>query len=555
MLFCLDNEALKGGGISDSCSNNVSDTIIQMSPATSAPGQFGQIGFNNPIKAVLNINVFNKDDQTGNTSYLCEKINEYTCNAGSFLFDGSCYTFVKNLVTHAQADYNCHLIRGQILKITNRKQQTFINAAFPASVFGYNKIWLDYRKLTYNMSDLKFSAIDDTTLVFDSSGIDFTSSTPIAPNLTDPSINCVAMDTTQGSLNGWNTLSCLENASYICQQDQIMSPALIRIIPVKQLLLPLDLNSGFKDLTILSRANLGSLVAITTDQFLPSGLVGAAHFLGSTNSFIRIDNAGPAKAIRYQFGISVSMWIYIDLIYDGETQYLIDARPECITGSEVDEGFTLSLVNGPAASIVSLPINPICSFVSNPSVPATNTTLNQHVVLVAKLCSYNSTTKCDKFVSPDAYPIPVQQWTYIGFTYNAISKHGTFFVNEHYGYYDKISGFGAHNRYFTYDSANWLINSSSVAVNAPIQIGSNKYLQSGAYSGKMSCLQWYEGPLTQSQFIYLKQCPLNNTYPSKATLCPQGFEYYKKNCYKFSSKAQDFASAEAYCTSTPGNTK
>jgi hypothetical protein len=451
-------------------------------------------------------------------------------------------------VTHAQADYTCNLLGGQLLQIRNRKQQTFINAAFPAQTSGYTQIWLDYRKITYNPEDLSFRAEDDTVFVFNSSGIDFTYSVPV---LNDLSKNCVAMDSTEGNFNGWKTLSCFENASFICQQQQILSPAMIRIIPNKQLLLPLDLYSGFADLTLPSRTNVASLVAISTDQYLPSGLVGAAHFLGNSDSALRIDNIG-TKSIRSQFGISVSMWIYIDLIYDSETQVLIDARPDCITGSEVDEGFTLSLINKLASSISSPATNSNCS--AGSQLAGLNATTSfQSVKLVAKLCSFNnSSTKCENFISPSAYNIPVKQWTPIGFSYNAVSKLGSFFIGPNFGYYDKTFGSDVVSDYFTYDSGNWLTNSSSVAVNAPIQIGSSKYNQFQAFSGKISCLQWYEGPITQPQFVYLNKCPVNNTYQGKSSLCPQGFEYYKRNCYKFATKAQDFATSEAYCTSTPG---
>jgi Lectin C-type domain len=542
-----DPPALVGGGTSDSCSNNISDTKIQMINAVSGD-TFGQIGFVNPKQAVLNVAPFQKTDSTEATNYLCEKINEYTCNAGSFLFDGACYTLILNQLTHAQADYNCRLLGGQLLQIRNRKQQTFINAAFPAQTSGYVKIWLDYRKVTYNPADLSFRAADDTVFVFNSSGVDFTYS---APELNDPLKNCVAMDSTQGDFNGWKTLSCFENASFICQQPQVLSPSLVRIIPKIQLLLPLDLYSGFADLALSSRTNIANMVAISTDQYLPSGLVGAAHFLGNSDSVIRIDNGG-TKGIRSQFGISVSMWIYIDLMYDGETQVLIDARPDCISGSEVDEGFTLSLVKKYASSISSPPTNSTCSALSQMSVQSANTSVVS-VKLVAKLCTYNnSSTKCDNFISPSSYNIPVKQWTSIGFTYNAVSKLGSFFIGPNYGYYDKTVGSNVINGYFSYDSGNWLTNSSSVAVNAPIQIGSSKYGQSTAFSGKLSCLQWYEGPITHPQFVYLSKCPVNNTYQGKSSLCPQGFEYYKKNCYKFATKAQDFATAEAYCTSPPG---
>jgi Lectin C-type domain len=548
-LVCLDNPTLTGGGTSDTCSNNVSDTRVQMTPALTDPERFGKISFIDNKKSYLQVSAFENQDNSDPTFFLCEKINEYSCNPGSFLFEGLCYTYINSSLTHAQADQMCHLMGGQILKIESRKQQTFINAALMSSGNTYYQIWLDYRKFTYPY-DNSFRAIDDTTFIFNSSGIDFTNiNLPI-----DPSLNCVAITyTPDGYFDGWQTISCLANASSICQQEQLLSQAFTRIIPAKQVLLPLDLNSGFKDLVYPQRGNIANLVAITTEQFVPSGLVGASHFLGTGDSFIQIDNVGSSKGIRYMFGISVSMWIYIDLIYDGETQFLIDARPDCVTGSEIDEAFTMSLINSQPNTITPPITNPSCSSLKNISgQPLITTSLSQNVVLASKLCSYNVTTKCDIFISPQTLPIPVKKWTHIGFSYNAVSKQGTFFINSQFGYYNKISGQDVLGKYFKYDSANWFTNASSVAVNAPVQVGSGKYQQSNAFSGKLSCLQWYEGPLKHSQFQYLKDCPVNATYPRKAALCPQGFEYYKKNCFKFSSKPQDFATAEAYCTSSSG---
>jgi hypothetical protein len=518
-----------------------------MTGSTSTPGQFGQLFFTGPQKAALNVFPFDKYDQTDYSNYLCEKINDYTCPSGSYLFDGLCYTLVSTPLTHAQADYSCSLMGGQLIQIKSRKQQTFINAAFPTNPSSYDLIWLDYRKVTYDNSDLAFRALDGSTIIFDSTGLDFTSSGQVS---LDPAKNCVVMNGTDYN-NAWTPISCFAKASYICQQPQQLAPTLVRTIPAKQLLLPLDLFSGLRDQVLPARANLGSLVAVTTDLVLPSGLAGAAHFLGKSNSNIKIDNSSPSKSIYSQFGVSVAMWIYIDLIYDGETQTLIDARPECVTGSETDEGFTLSLVNlkSTPALITSSPPK-ACSTVL-PAFTVT-TTLKQNVVLYAKLCNYNYTTVCQYFASPNTYFVPVQTWTHIGFTYNAVTQTGTFFIDNQYGYYNPASNSDVVGKYFSYDSGRWLTNSSSAAVSAPIQLGSAKYQQPGALAGKMSCLQWYEGPLTQSQFLYLSRCPVNATYPGKAALCPQGFYYYDGYCFKFSAQPQDFATAEAYCTSAPG---
>jgi hypothetical protein len=518
----------------------------------SEPERFGKIAFIDNKKSFLQVSAFDKQDYSNATFFLCEKINEYTCNPGSYLFDGNCYTYITSKVSHAQADQMCHLMGGQILKIESRKQQTFINAALFLNGNSDSQIWLDYRKLTYT-SDYSFKAIDDTHFIFNSSGIDFTNQYD-PPNLDDSSRSCIVISyTPEGEFYGWQTMSCLDNASYVCQQEQLLSPTFLRTIPAKQLLLPLDLNSGFKDLVNPQRGNVANLVAISTEQFVPSGLVGSAHFLGRSDSFVQIDNVGSSKGIRYMFGLSVSMWIYIDLIYDGETQFLIDARPECVTGSEIDEAFTLFLMNSQPKNVMPPITGPSCSSLKNiSSQPLITTSVNQSAVLASKLCSYNVTTRCDIFFSPAAFPIPMKKWTHIGFTYNAVSKLGTFFVNNQFGYFDNSSKQDVLSKYFKYDSANWFTNASSVAINAPIQVASDKYQPSNAFSGRISCLQWYEGPITQSQFLYLKECPVNTTYPKKAALCPQGFEYYKKSCFKFSSKPQDFATAEAYCASFSG---
>jgi len=513
---------------------------------TTATGQFGQIGFVNPLKAALNVFAFEKEDFSPLTSYLCEKITDYTCDKGSFLFDGFCYTLFSNPVTHAQADHNCGLIGGQLLAVKTRKQMTFLNAAFPSGPSSYNMSWLDYRKNTYNTTDNFFRAIDDSTFVFDSNGIDFTTGSPLSM-----SSDCVVMSAAQVPFNGWTTASCLQTASYICQKPQQLSPALIRILPAQQLLLPLDLYSGFRDLVMPARSNQGYLVAISADQYLPSRLVGAAHFLGNGNSYLQIDNTAPTKSMYAQFGISVSMWIYIDLIYDGEQQFLIDARPECVTGSENDDGFSLFLFNGQGSTAGLNTANPptLCSHVITFTGTATT---QKNVHLVAKLCNYNTSSTCQRFASPDAYPVPINQWTNVGFTYNAVSQQGTFFIDSNYGYFNSATNSDALRSYFSFDSGNWMTNSTSVAVSTPIRLGSRKYQQQGSFAGKMSCLQWYEGPLTHSQFLHLSTCPVNSTYTGKAALCPPGFYYYKKKCYKFSVQAHDFSTAEAYCTSSPG---
>jgi hypothetical protein len=497
---------------------------------------------------VLSVTSFAKNDPTTPSYFLCEKITDYTCPAGSFLFDGLCYTLFTNLVTQAQADRNCYLMGGQLLAVLSRKQMTFINAAFPSYDYGYNVIWLDYRKITYNLTDTVFRAIDDRNIVFsNSTGLDFTSTAPV---LTDPNVNCVVMDASEGDFNGWRSISCFQNASYICQQSQLLAPSLRRIIPVLQLLLPLDLYSGFRDLVLMSRPNSGNLVAISADKYLPSQLAGAAHFLGKSNSYLHIDNGAPAKSINSQFGISVSMWIYIDVIYDFERQFLIDARPECNTGLETDEGFVLYLWNRQIEAFMLNYSIPLPCNMSTPFIVTTATTQNVH--LAAKLCSYNTTTKCQVFFSPETYLVPVKKWTHVGFTYSAVSQRGTFFIDNNYGYYNGSTQSDSLSSYFSFDSLNWLTNSTSVAVSAPIRVGSRKYQQSGSFAGKMSCLQWYEGPLTQSQFLHLSKCPVNSTYSGIVSLCPIGFHYYKKNCYKFSPQPQDFSTAEAYCTSTPG---
>ena len=92
------------------------------------------------------------------------------------------------------------------------------------------------------------------------------------------------------------------------------------------------------------------------------------------------------------------------------------------------------------------------------------------------------------------------------------------------------------------------------AVKGDIKIGGRKNVQdpSESFAGMISCLQMYEGFLVPSQVDFLRKCRVSHTYETKFKYCPDGFEYFKNQCFKISKTAVDFATAELQCTSEPG---
>merc|ERR1712020_777018 len=96
--------------------------------------------------------------------------------------------------------------------------------------------------------------------------------------------------------------------------------------------MPLDEVSGLRDHDRRARQISPSLVALTNQVNKHSGLQGSAVFLGSTDSFVDISNL--AGDIVVKMGLTVLMWLKVEVMSDGDIRYLLDARASCLTGQE-----------------------------------------------------------------------------------------------------------------------------------------------------------------------------------------------------------------------------
>lgn len=524
--------------------------IMMLAPSPN--GYHGELIFQTDGSPQIMAHEFGKQDSTLAQNFLCEKDESWTCPDGFIMFQQLCYQLNINEMTQAEAEIVCNDNGGRLLHIETRMQHTFITAAFPPTVYKHNQTWLHIQKQTNGPLDIFYSG-PNGIFVFDF--IDYASN----PQLDVPDENCVVMDATDASVvNAFKKVSCQQTASFICENQLILDPYYIKIMPEVQVLLPLDYVSGIEDLAYPDRQNYENLVALTEDIVLESGLIGSSHFMGNALSYIDIENSGVDKEMKSSFGISISMWVNLDenAIYDNEIQMLVDSRTECGDGSEVSEGFTMFLTKTMLSETLDPFTNNIgCGLLYNNSMLEFPMKLVMPLFEIrpsVELCSKQAdgTMLCTRIAASEK--ITQGEWVHIGFTFNDISKKGTFFVGDTFGYLDLTVAENHQVEYFTFDTNGWW---SSNAVNEFIRIGSAKFQAPQGlknFAGKISCLQIYEGPLTLAQFITLAKCPVGESYPKKAELCPADYDYYKGYCYKLSLKEEEFSTAEALCISPPG---
>ena len=156
---------------------------------------------------------------------------------------------------------------------------------------------------------------------------------------------------------------------------------------------------------------------------------------------------------------------------------------------------------------------------------------------------------CQSFESMSSTPILEETWVHVGFTYDPYLKHGTFFINDVYGY-ENTTDISKENEYFDFDTEQWL---TGIAMEEPIRLGSKKYPKDNqnSFVGKISCFQMYESILRPAQIHHLKKCPLDPSY-HHFNLCPGGYYFFRQHCYKLSSTDQTFSEAELDCATHPG---
>ena len=524
----------------------------------SANGHHGELVFKTDGTPLIMAHEFDKQDNTAPGSFFCEREESWTCPNGFVLFHKLCYELNLNEVSQPESEYLCSSKGGKLLDIQNRMQHTFITAAFPPLIHNYNSIWLSIQKRTKTPLDNLYYGPESNIIDFkfeSTSSTDYTSTDQ--PDKEEE--NCVVLDGTDTTVvNSFKKVSCHQNSSFICEYPLQLTPFYANIMPEIQLLMPLDTVSGIKDLAYPVRQNSENLLAITEEVILENGLIGSSNFMGSPLSYVDIENTGTDKEMKSSFGISISMSIYLDgfAMFDNEMQMLIDSRADCENELEVSEGFRMFLTKTPVAHTVTPFTHEECGLIYNNSMsdlPLSSINPSNLVRANVELCSKqaDATILCTQIAS--SYTINQLQWVQIGFTFNDVSKKGTFFVGESYGYTNLSDAKVHHLEYFSFDTNGWW---SVYAVNSLIRVGSAKFQAPEGqknFAGKISCLQIYEGPLTLAQFVTLKKCPIKESYSRKAMLCPPEYDYYKGSCYKLSEKEEEFSTAEAYCTSPTGN--
>ena len=524
-----------GGNLADcSADNNAIEMINAQNTSFTDHTIVGysQLVFTGPKQAKLRV----IDHATGKLttsaeSYLCEKDNIWSCPEGYIMFQEQCYKAFPNPVTFPEAERFClNEEDGKVVELQTPHHQHFVDAWITSESIDIAEFWVGQRQKVYGSSDNDYLYLDDNRQ-------------PMAPLGGTAEQRCVAIDT---ATNGFVPKDCKATAPVICQRPQIPTQDLLDTLKPARLFMPLDLISGSGDYLKKSRANTYSRIAITDTGNPYSGLQGSVQFLGEDKSYIRIDNAD--SDIILDIGITVKMWMKLEVMEDGDIQYLLDGA-DCSRGTDSSHSFVMFLEAGAVdgeAGEDTFDMSTVCAG-NGPT--ATRQSSGNVITLNAVLCDnlLANGGSCKKFKSMQNTPIPKDQWTYIGFTYDKFNKTGTFFIDDVYGYYDIPNMNDKIGKWFTYDTKNWL---TSGAIGSFITLGTKYTQDSGGlenYAGQISCLQIFEERLTPSLFLHLKKCPVPEKYLGKMLLCPNGYYYFRGNCFQVPRFDKEFGEAEYDC--------
>ena len=550
----LGQIGLMAGGAKN-CNNNgkirMTNSNDQASSSfpKSANGYYGELVYKATKEIRMKVQEFITTDSLDRKTYLCEKDHDWTCPAGYILFQEICYKFFETEVTAAAADIFCLKEGGKVTEASTRLHQNFLTAWLQNEDYNFTQVWLGYRRHVNTFE----AAEDDDYRSLDNLPSPFTTS--VNASTTD---NCLVLG---GDPVATKTVSCQTNSPYVCQVNQVLSEELKFSIPLPQILMPLDLSSGFNDYHTIGREINDSQVAITHQPSPLNGLSASAHFMGRQDSYIRIKTTSPENSIRYKFGLTITIWIYIDKIDSLKRQYLIDGSGPCITGEETHNNFQMFLEKGYAkGSELNYDTSAPCGNVPDSSIAGGSG--QEYIKLVVVLCDGPTIAtdtvqagSCKTFESSKKMPLEENKWIYIGLTYDPFNKKGTILINDLFGYQETAS-VSKENEYFTYDTKQWL-GEYVQALEGPIRLGAKKYespspTEANSFTGKMSCLQLYESFMRPSQVQHLKKCPLDGSYIAHEK-CPSDYTYFKGHCYKISGKAETFSTAEYQCSRLPGN--
>ena len=159
---------------------------------------------------------------------------------------------------------------------------------------------------------------------------------------------------------------------------------------------------------------------------------------------------------------------------------------------------------------------------------------------------------CTTFKSLSSTPLTENKWIFIGFTYDAYFKTGTFTVNKVYGFEDSEPN---ESQFFSFDSKFWL-GTKTQGFGKSFRLGgkTNDYATNlKSFSGKMKCLQIHDVSLKPSQMFHQSSCPLPED-DDLVVKCPDGFTSFRDHCYKLSTKEDTFSNAEYSCIYNKGAT-
>ena len=506
-------------GVKDGGSPGCADAskIVASGLGSANDGYFASFEFTASKVAQLEFSTFQKGDSATDKGYLCEKETEWSCPDPDWvLFQELCYKFNPENVTLGSADHECKKEGGVVAQVDTRLHATFLNAWLEQ--YNFTKIWLGHRRHTTTTGsgeDTVYTSVTGGELA--AGGLMVGDFQAVGGTADVASHDCLLMDSSEGDHNGWRTASCSEFASYVCQVEQQLSEEkLLGLPPLPELLMPLDLISGFGDYHVNKRRANVSNVAITYSDSPENNLRGAAQFTGRPDSYIQlIPPTKDDEKVVTKFGITISAWVFLDKLDLEDRAVILDASGGCTAGTEQYNSFQLWIEKSrPVASGTGISPPESCASITTIG-PDSGGGADEYIKVKAILCdgpvvgvSPIQAGNCATYESASSMPLTERKWEYVGFSFDTFTRKGTFVINKMYGY----QGTGPmESQHFTYSSSlitadSWFGEGSLSGFEGPLRVGSKKYQKPGSWSGlvgKLSCLQIHSGGLSPAQVFSL----------------------------------------------------
>ena len=502
---------LKSGG-NDNCPDDTKIKIEDMGGDKN--GYYGSFVFTGDKEAKVKMAMFEKTDSTSEKGFLCEKERDWSCPEGYTIFQEVCYMFHAEKVSLGSADDSCMKAGGGVAQVDTLLHSTFIHAWLQQ--FNYTTVWLGHRRHTTTIEaaeDNLYASLSGGEL--GAGGLDLVDFQADAGTADVAEHDCLVMDRAEGDHSGWRSENCSHTAAFICQVgQQITNEKVLGLPSFPEILMPLDLVTGFDDYHSSKREVNVSHVAITYSTSPGNNLKGAAHFSGKDDSYFQMALSTDDEKITTKYGLTVSAWVYIEQLNTDERAFLLDASGPCAEGTEEYNSFMLWIEKSqPTESGTPSPPPQPCGAVTNLN-PGHNGGGGEYIKLKALLCDGPVTgvspTKdgtCQTFESSSSMPLTVEKWEYVGFSYDTFTKKGTFVINSMFGYEGSAA---MENKHFTYNSSinqqgeAWFAEGAQSGFEGPLRIGSKKYRKADAWQGligRLSCLQLHSGGLSPAQVL------------------------------------------------------